>query len=65
MVLIEPCSCKLAKKMSVQNLPIKRFGASDCTCQSHLFEIGNFESINKSTQEMQMQLYQPRKNLLD
>lgn len=45
--------CKIAKKMSAQSLPIKGFGASDCKCLSHLFKIENFESINKSIQEMQ------------
>jgi len=38
--------CLLAREISKKNLPIEKFGCSDCNCQSHLFFIKKFYNKN-------------------
>ncbi len=42
--------CTIARKMTQWGEPIKKFGCSDCTCESHLFRIDesiSLQSISK------------------
>ncbi len=39
--------CKIAKKLSKMEIPIMKFGCSDCNCKSHLFRIKNLKNILK------------------
>jgi Uri superfamily endonuclease len=34
--------CKIAEKLKNRGVPIANFGCSDCTCESHLFKINDF-----------------------
>jgi Uri superfamily endonuclease len=41
----DPCEqeCKIARTLhGMFDLPVPRFGASDCRCPGHLFYSGNF-----------------------
>ncbi|MCJ7424248.1 GIY-YIG nuclease family protein [Candidatus Bathyarchaeota archaeon] len=35
----KPEECKIAKQLSVDHVPVKSFGSSDCHCVSHLFKL--------------------------
>jgi len=35
----KPDECKIAKRISEENVSIKGFGSSDCRCKSHLFQL--------------------------
>jgi len=37
--------CKIAKMLSKTEIPISKFGCSDCNCKSHLFKIKNLKNI--------------------
>ena len=37
--------CKIAKRLSKTEIPISKFGCSDCDCKSHLFKIKNLKNI--------------------
>ncbi len=37
--------CKIAKMLSKTEIPISKFGCSDCDCKSHLFKIKNLKNI--------------------
>jgi len=37
--------CKIANKLGKTEIPILKFGCSDCNCKSHLFRIINSDSI--------------------
>ncbi|MGB9675817.1 MAG: DUF123 domain-containing protein [Candidatus Bathyarchaeales archaeon] len=39
------CECKIAGRLCAIGSTIKRFGSSDCSCESHLFKIGNYEFL--------------------
>jgi len=37
--------CKIAKMLSKTEIPISKFGCSDCDCKSHLFKIKSLKNI--------------------
>jgi Uri superfamily endonuclease len=37
--------CRIANKLSKTELPVLKFGCSDCNCKSHLFKIRNLDAI--------------------
>ena len=38
----KPMECKMAKNLMNQGNMVRKFGCSDCNCQSHLFKINDF-----------------------
>ncbi len=45
--------CRIAKILSKNEQPIKKFGCSDCSCYSHLFRIKSLKTIKN----LNMQTY--------
>ncbi len=41
--------CTTANQISQRGIPVKGFGCSDCNCESHLFQVNNFEFLEEST----------------
>jgi len=37
--------CRIADKLGKTELPVLKFGCSDCNCESHLFKIRNLDVI--------------------
>ncbi|UCH31316.1 MAG: GIY-YIG nuclease family protein [Candidatus Bathyarchaeota archaeon] len=37
--------CKIAEKLEEKSAAVRKFGSSDCTCTSHLFEIEDYEFL--------------------
>jgi len=37
--------CRIANKLSKTEIPVLKFGCSDCNCKSHLFKIRNSDVI--------------------
>ncbi len=37
--------CKIAKRLSKTEIPISKFGCSDCDCKNHLFKIKSLKNI--------------------
>lgn len=39
--------CRLARALGQTEIPVPRFGCSDCRCSSHLFKLDNINNIEK------------------
>jgi len=39
--------CSIASTISKRGLPIKRFGSSDCHCDSHLFKVEDYNLLSE------------------
>ncbi|RLG13504.1 MAG: GIY-YIG nuclease family protein [Candidatus Nanohalarchaeota archaeon] len=52
-VLFKPApkteECETAKKLTKTEIPVKKFGCSDCKCTSHLFKLNHNKEINLNT----------------
>lgn len=52
--------CRLANKVSEIGQPVKDFGCSDCSCDSHLFRIENESELKQLLAEAGYSPYQPK-----
>jgi Uri superfamily endonuclease len=43
----EKLECTIAAKVAEYGTPTPRFGCSDCKCESHLYNVGSFEFVEK------------------
>lgn len=43
----KPEECRIVNKLTKTDIPIKRFGCSDCNCKSHLFKLKSLMELNK------------------
>ncbi len=46
--------CKIAGELKKIGVPMARFGCSDCTCESHLFKINDYDFLRDFMSEVQL-----------
>ena len=46
--------CKIAEKLKKKGVPMANFGCSDCTCESHLFKITDYDFLGDFMSEIQL-----------
>jgi Uri superfamily endonuclease len=44
--------CKVATHLGKNGVPIKDFGSSDCSCESHLFRLQDYEFLRETMHEL-------------
>jgi Uri superfamily endonuclease len=47
--------CQVSRQIAERGIPIRRFGSSDCRCDSHLFKIEHYEVLSESMHEITVQ----------
>jgi Uri superfamily endonuclease len=47
----KPKECKVARELAKKGFPIRGFGSSDCTCESHLFKVEDYEFLREHMAE--------------
>jgi Uri superfamily endonuclease len=48
----KPEECRIATQLGKAGISIKRFGSSDCSCESHLFRLQNYEFLRETMHEL-------------
>lgn len=46
--------CEIAEKLKKKGVPMAGFGCSDCTCESHLFKIDDYDFLRDFMSEIQL-----------
>ena len=52
--------CKIAEMLKKKGAPMMKFGSSDCTCESHLFKIDDYDFLGDFMSEIQLHATPPR-----